>query len=70
MLPLSLTKSFDISELPGEIALEGTPMCIAASISRACSIELSDRITTGRSADSFCPSSQVAIASTRRWASP
>ena len=69
-LPRSLPKSFDISELPGEIGATGTPTCIAASASRACSMPLSERITTGRSAESFWPSSQEAIATTRRRASP
>ena len=70
MLALSLPKSFDISELPVEIAHDGTPMCIAANISSACSMPLSERITTGRSGDRFCPRSQVAIATTRCRASP
>jgi hypothetical protein len=65
-----LPKSFDISELPGEIGATGTPTCIAASASKACSIELSERIITGRSGDRFCPISQDAIATTRRRASP
>jgi hypothetical protein len=60
-LALSLAKSLDSRELPGDTGLIGTPACRQASISRACSMPLSDSTSTGRSGESFCPSSQVAM---------
>src|SRR5207302_1702526 len=44
---LSRAQVVDDSEYAGEIGTTGAPTCIAASITRAWLIELSDRIATG-----------------------
>ena len=57
----SLPKSCEISEYAGEIGAYGTPASIAPSASSRCSMSLSERIATGRSAERPRSSSACAI---------